>query len=268
MELGEYADMIIGREIDGEGLPKHARKRLTIAIQLVTMPGILFADEPTTGLGTVAANIVMRALRRCTAKLNLITAATIHQPSKLIWDAFDDLLLMVKGGNVAYMGDIGDRSSNALEYFSEMSGMEVPANVNPADYVLSAVSSVSDATASTTFRESSMYKVIMPTLEAEASLELDLQSTDLVAKSHCCDAGYLGVVKYTLLVKRHYLTQWRNPSYSLLRLVVSTLMPPYIGVLFIGDKSTLQGAVFSHWSNLPFGFCARHTDAIQRRPSC
>ena len=69
MELEEYTDMIIGREADGEGLPKHARKRLTIATQLVTQPKVLFCDEPTTGLGTTAAGIVMRALRRVTDHL-------------------------------------------------------------------------------------------------------------------------------------------------------------------------------------------------------
>lgn len=42
MNLGEWKNYVVGREIDGEGLPKHARKRLTIAIQLVVQPKILF----------------------------------------------------------------------------------------------------------------------------------------------------------------------------------------------------------------------------------
>ena len=45
MNLDEYANMIIGREKEGEGLPKHARKRLTIAVQLVTKPKVRFSSE-------------------------------------------------------------------------------------------------------------------------------------------------------------------------------------------------------------------------------
>ena len=42
MNLHEWKDVVVGREKEGEGLPKHARKRLTIAIQLVIQPKILF----------------------------------------------------------------------------------------------------------------------------------------------------------------------------------------------------------------------------------
>jgi hypothetical protein len=42
MNLEQWKDFVVGRELEGEGLPKHARKRLTIAIQLVIQPKILF----------------------------------------------------------------------------------------------------------------------------------------------------------------------------------------------------------------------------------
>ena len=45
MDLEEWSNHIIGREKDGEGLPKHARKRVTIANELVALPKILFLDE-------------------------------------------------------------------------------------------------------------------------------------------------------------------------------------------------------------------------------
>ena len=107
MQLEDWLDIVVGVEIDGEGIPKHVRKRLTIAVQLVMLPKILFLDvscsanihkisrvlffllkfwfhtllpkEPTTGLGTAAANVVMTAIRRSTTELSLITVATIHQ---------------------------------------------------------------------------------------------------------------------------------------------------------------------------------------------
>ena len=48
MDLHDYANFVVGRELEGEGLSKHVRKRLTIAVQLVIRPCILFLDEPTT----------------------------------------------------------------------------------------------------------------------------------------------------------------------------------------------------------------------------
>lgn len=45
MALEDWIDHIVGREKDGEGLPKHARKRVTIAVELVSLPRILFLDE-------------------------------------------------------------------------------------------------------------------------------------------------------------------------------------------------------------------------------
>ena len=46
MNLDDWSDYVVGREMEGEGLPKHARKRLTIAIQLVGQPRILFLVSP------------------------------------------------------------------------------------------------------------------------------------------------------------------------------------------------------------------------------
>lgn len=44
MQLEDWLDVVVGVEVDGEGIPKHVRKRLTIAVQLVMLPKILFLD--------------------------------------------------------------------------------------------------------------------------------------------------------------------------------------------------------------------------------
>lgn len=44
VELEDWRNNLVGREIEEKGLPKHARKRLTIAVQLVMQPKILFLD--------------------------------------------------------------------------------------------------------------------------------------------------------------------------------------------------------------------------------
>lgn len=206
MGLEDFTDMVVGRERDDEGLPKHARKRLTIAVQLVGKPKILFLDEPTTGLGTKAAALVTKAIRRSTDALGLITLATIHQPSKAIWDAFDDILLLSKGGKVAYMGEMGDESRKVLDHFSALSTVDPPASCNPADFVLECLTDVSPDTAVSAFEASSTREEL--TRRIQASEEQDGNTKEFSDQGRPTSF----FMEFLLLFKRHIITQWRNPS--------------------------------------------------------
>jgi ABC-type multidrug transport system ATPase subunit len=62
------------------GLSIEQRKRLTIAVELVANPSLVFMDEPTSGLDARAAAIVMRAVRN-TVNTGRTVVCTIHQPS-------------------------------------------------------------------------------------------------------------------------------------------------------------------------------------------
>jgi ABC-type multidrug transport system ATPase subunit len=245
MSLEEWTDMVVGREAEGEGLPKHVRKRLTIALQLVCLPKILFLDEPTTGLGTVDANLVIQAIRRCTDHMGLITVATIHQPSKVIWDSFDSLLLLVKGGNLAYMGPMGENSETVLEYFFKLSGKQAPSHVNPADYVLSAVGNVPVERAVIAFQESSIFEDLAKGIESDGEGGAESYKVSVAKIRLEATKGKSAFKEIGLLTKRHLFTQWRNPSYSLMRLIASIFVSLYMGILFMSDKSEITGAVFS-----------------------
>ncbi|KAL0354739.1 UNVERIFIED_CONTAM: Pleiotropic drug resistance protein 1 [Sesamum radiatum] len=71
------------------GLSTEQRKRLTIAVELVANPSIIFMDEPTSGLDARAAAIVMRTVRN-TVDTGRTVVCTIHQPSIDIFEAFDE----------------------------------------------------------------------------------------------------------------------------------------------------------------------------------
>ncbi|KAE8099776.1 hypothetical protein FH972_017730 [Carpinus fangiana] len=72
------------------GLSNEQRKRLTIAVELVSNPSIIFMDEPTSGLDARAAAIVMRAVKNV-AQTGRTVVCTIHQPSIDIFEAFDEV---------------------------------------------------------------------------------------------------------------------------------------------------------------------------------
>lgn len=89
MELTNLKDAIVG--LPGiSGLSIEQRKRLTIAVELVANPSIIFMDEPTTGLDAISAAIVMRIVRN-TVDTGRTIVCTIHQPSTDIFESFDEV---------------------------------------------------------------------------------------------------------------------------------------------------------------------------------
>lgn len=90
VELNPLRDALVG--LPGiSGLSTEQRKRLTIAVELVANPSIIFLDEPTSGLDARAAAIVMRTVRN-TVDTGRTVVCTIHQPSINIFEAFDEVL--------------------------------------------------------------------------------------------------------------------------------------------------------------------------------
>lgn len=90
IELEDIRDSLVG--IPGQsGLSTEQRKRLTIAVELVSNPSIIFMDEPTSGLDARAAAIVMRAVKNVVAT-GRTTVCTIHQPSIDIFESFDEVV--------------------------------------------------------------------------------------------------------------------------------------------------------------------------------
>jgi ABC-type multidrug transport system ATPase subunit len=103
VELMSMRDALVG--LPGmTGLSTEQRKRLTIAVELVANPSIIFMDEPTSGLDARAAAIVMRTVRN-TVDTGRTVVCTIHQPSIDIFEAFDEVQIVY---------DVQDRSSLLL----------------------------------------------------------------------------------------------------------------------------------------------------------
>ena len=89
VELGPLRHALVGLP-GSTGLSTEQRKRLTIAVELVANPSIIFMDEPTSGLDARAAAIVMRTVRN-TVDIGRTVVCTIHQPSIDIFEAFDEV---------------------------------------------------------------------------------------------------------------------------------------------------------------------------------
>ncbi|KAG6526112.1 hypothetical protein ZIOFF_016089 [Zingiber officinale] len=90
VELDSLRDALVGLS-GADGLSTEQRKRLTIAVELVANPSIIFMDEPTSGLDARAAAIVTRTVRN-TVDTGRTVVCTIHQPSIDIFEAFDEAI--------------------------------------------------------------------------------------------------------------------------------------------------------------------------------
>eukprot|EP01034_Spumella_vulgaris_P047486 gene47486-biopygen33849 len=95
LELDPLENTMVGSIQEG-GMSFEQKKRVSIGVELAANPSILFLDEPTSGLDARAAQVVIRCIKRMAASGRSIVC-TIHQPSAVIFDAFDSLLLLKRG---------------------------------------------------------------------------------------------------------------------------------------------------------------------------
>ncbi|KAH0471682.1 MAG: hypothetical protein KVP17_003510 [Porospora cf. gigantea B] len=136
--LSKVADTRIGHAVEGKaGLSGGERKRLSVATEMISSPPLLFADEPTTGLDSSMAEVVIKKLKDLTLRGHCV-ACTIHQPSSTLFQKFDDLILMADG-NVLYAGD----TMGVVKWFKDKFGLVCPSTANPADFIIR-VTGISD----------------------------------------------------------------------------------------------------------------------------
>lgn len=100
--MQDYADAVVG--VPGSGLNVEQRKRLTIGVELAARPSLLlFLDEPTSGLDSQTSWSICDLMEKLKGNGQAILC-TIHQPSAILFQRFDRLLLLAQGGASPYSG--------------------------------------------------------------------------------------------------------------------------------------------------------------------
>lgn len=132
LELEPLADAMIGL-----GLSVEERKRVTIAVELASKPeALLFLDEPTSGLDSNGALSIVRFLRKLADDSGLAILCTIHQPSAILFQEFDEVLLLATSGREVYFGNTGERGTTVIDYFERNGAPAAAPDANPAEYIL------------------------------------------------------------------------------------------------------------------------------------
>lgn len=113
------------------GISGGEKKRVAIGIELVTFPGLLFLDEPTTGLDSTMALSLIETLRNIAQKTSMTVVLTIHQPRASILALFTRIMFMAQG-KVIFNGTL----QACLDHFEHNFGLICPDRENPADFIM------------------------------------------------------------------------------------------------------------------------------------
>jgi len=119
-----------------KGISGGERKRLCVAMELITHPKLLFLDEPTSGLDSSTALSLISTLGDIVTNRNCTILCTIHQPQSKIFSLFHSILVMSRGQVVA----MGSREDVMAQY--SRAGYPCPEFTNPADHVLDVITAM------------------------------------------------------------------------------------------------------------------------------
>mmetsp|Transcript_7924 Transcript_7924/g.14521 ORF Transcript_7924/g.14521 Transcript_7924/m.14521 type:complete len:1594 (+) Transcript_7924:169-4950(+) len=247
LELNDIENHLVGDA--ATGLSFEEVKRLTIGVELVSDPSIVFADEPTSGLEARSAMVVMKCLRNI-AKTGRTVVATVHQPSTAVFNMFDNLLLLKRGGEVVFFDQLGENSCNLKNYFEQYPGVDpCPSNINPATWMLTDVIGAgvsekhSEVDFASEYRQSASYEHLLSELDEMMPLKWEASEVTGEVGGYPTSFG----TQFAVLLKRNFLIYWRQPSYSLVRFVMMLTIALVVGLVFVGrdvqNASTIQSRV-------------------------
>ncbi|XP_057978363.1 ABC transporter G family member 42-like [Malania oleifera] len=236
IELNVLKNAIVG--LPGiTGLSAEQRKRLTIAVELVANPSIIFMDEPTSGLDARAAAIVMRTVRN-TVDTGRTVVCTIHQPSIDIFESFDELLLLKRGGQVIYSGPLGQNSHEIIKYFEAIPGAPtIREKFNPAAWMLEASSVAVEVRIGIDLAEH--YKA-SALFQQNKDLVKELSTPTQGTKELYFPSQYSRSTwgQFKSCFWKQWLTYWRSPDYNLVRYTFTLFAAFILGTIFwqVGGK--------------------------------
>ncbi|XP_018356652.1 PREDICTED: ATP-binding cassette sub-family G member 1-like [Trachymyrmex septentrionalis] len=208
------------------------RKRLTIALELVNNPPIIFLDEPTTGLDELSSSQCIDVLQSL-ARFGRTVICSVHTPSASTFKKFDHIYV-VSNGQCTYRGAVG----NVVPFLQSI-GLECPKHYNPADFIIE--TSTGDYGCELIEQMVTCVNTklpLLPILRSKSEFEFDKKNPKI-----------LWIDQFGTLVKRMMMQTYRNRNYIYLKISLHIFLGIVIGGLFFNMGNDGTKAIFN------FGFC-------------
>ncbi|KAF2675522.1 hypothetical protein BT63DRAFT_450509 [Microthyrium microscopicum] len=245
LDMEEYADAVVG--VPGEGLNVEQRKRLTIGVELAAKPELLlFLDEPTSGLDSQTSWAICDLMEKLTKNGQAILC-TIHQPSAMLFQRFDRLLFLKRGGQTVYFGEIGENSQTLIKYFERNGGIPCPPDANPAEWMLEVIGaapgSSSDVDWFQAWRNSPEYEDVQRELQNIKTERPQLMAAKNEKKDKASYSEFAAsfTTQMVAVQRRVFQQYWRTPNYIYAKASLCTFSALFIGFSFFKATLSIQG---------------------------
>lgn len=242
LNMEDFSEAVVGNP--GEGLNVEQRKLLTIGVELAAKPALLlFLDEPTSGLDSQSSWAICAFLRKL-ANSGQSILCTIHQPSAILFQEFDRLLFLAKGGRTVYFGDIGKNSRTLLNYFEGHGARECDKAENPAEYMLEIVGAGASGKATQDWHE--VWKNSQESKDLQTELDkIHKEKQSEPPAGDDVEGHREFAMPFTTqlyyVTARVFQQYWRTPSYVFGKFLLGIASGLFIGFSFFKADTTQQG---------------------------
>ncbi|XP_060970295.1 ABC transporter G family member 1-like [Cannabis sativa] len=237
-----------------KGLSGGQMRRVSICIEILTQPKLLFLDEPTSGLDSAASFHVMSRIVKLARRDERTVIASIHQPSSEVFELFHNLCLLSSGRTV-YFGPV-----LAAEKFFTSNGFPCPSLRNPSDHYLRTINKDFDVDleqgcSSNTRTEKAINTLVESYKSSETYKQVKQQVSEIrqkkdgSVKNRGCQSSF--ITQCSVLTRRSFVNMYRDLGYYWLRLAIYIALCLCVGTLF-HDIGSSYGSIQARGSMLMF----------------
>ncbi|KAG6957384.1 hypothetical protein JG688_00010997 [Phytophthora aleatoria] len=230
LDMHDIADQII------RGSSVEQMKRLTIGVELAAQPSVLFLDEPTSGLDARSAKLIMDGVRKV-ADSGRTIVCTIHQPSSDVFYLFDHLLLLKRGGETVFVGELGEKCRKLVEYFESILGVAaLPDRYNPATWMLECIGAgVNNGGHNTMdfveyFKTSQEKRILDNEMAQEGVTVPASHLPEMIFQKKRAASSWTQAKFLTMRFMRMY---WRTPTYNMTRFAIGLFLALLFGLTYV-----------------------------------
>ncbi|KAG8373393.1 hypothetical protein BUALT_Bualt11G0019700 [Buddleja alternifolia] len=237
-----------------KGLSGGQKRRVSICIEILTRPELLFLDEPTSGLDSAASYHVMSRIIKLAQRDRRTVIVSIHQPSGEVFELFHNLCLLSSGKTI-YFGP----ALEANEFFAS-NGFPCPTLRNPSDHFLRTINKDFDVDIEQGFGGKisaiEAINVLAKSYKSSEAYQLVQQRVNGIpvkngglSEMKGSHAGF--ITQCSVLTQRSFKNMYRDLGYYWLRLAIYIALCLCVGTIFY-DVGHSYGSIQARGSMLMF----------------